>query len=43
VPGTTNVTMSAAPQVKEDLLSTVGHFDKQSQPLDAYWSTHTAK
>jgi sporulation protein YlmC with PRC-barrel domain len=39
----TKVVMSAAPQVKEDRFSPVGDFDKQSQLVDAYWSSHLAK
>jgi sporulation protein YlmC with PRC-barrel domain len=39
---TTKVDMGAAPQVKQDEFSPVGDFDKQSQLVDTFWSTHLA-
>lgn len=40
---TTKVNMEAAPQVKQDRFSPVGDFDKQSQLIDTFWSTHLTK
>ncbi len=40
---TTKVDMAAAPHVKEDRFSAANEFDKQSQQVDAFWSTHLAK
>ncbi len=40
---TTKPVMSAAPQVKEDQFSATSDFEKQSQLVNAYWSTHLTK
>ena len=32
--------MDAAPQVNHDQATTQGHFDQQTQKIDAYWKTH---
>jgi sporulation protein YlmC with PRC-barrel domain len=40
---TTKADMAAAPHVKEDRFSSTNDFDKQSQQIDAFWSTHLAK
>jgi sporulation protein YlmC with PRC-barrel domain len=37
---TTKVTMDGAPQITHDRLAAQGHFDQESQKVDAYWKTH---
>jgi len=37
---TTKVILDAAPQVSNDQFQTPGHFDQESQKVDAYWKLH---
>jgi sporulation protein YlmC with PRC-barrel domain len=37
---TTKGVVDAAPQVNHDEFATTGHFDRESQKIDAYWKTH---
>jgi sporulation protein YlmC with PRC-barrel domain len=37
---TTTATLQGAPEVKDDQFSATGHFDQQSQAVDAYWKAH---
>jgi len=37
---TTKGTMNAAPQVRHDEFTATGHFEQESQKVDAYWKTH---
>jgi len=32
--------MNAAPQVSHDQFTTNGHFEQESQKVDAYWKAH---
>ncbi len=38
--GTTKSVLGAAPRVSKDRFTTRGHFEQQSQKVDAYWKTH---
>jgi sporulation protein YlmC with PRC-barrel domain len=37
---TTKAVMETAPQVSHDQFATTGHFDQESEKVDAYWKTH---
>jgi len=37
---TTKGAMDAAAQVNKDQFTTAGHFDQESQKVDAYWKAH---
>jgi sporulation protein YlmC with PRC-barrel domain len=37
---TTTATMNAAPQVSKDQFTAAGHFEQESQKVDAYWKAH---
>ena len=37
---TTKDTMNAAPQVSHNEFTTNGHFEQESQKVDAYWKAH---
>jgi sporulation protein YlmC with PRC-barrel domain len=36
----TKEALDGAPEVTDDLFTTPGHFDQESQKVDAYWKTH---
>lgn len=36
----TKAAMDGAPKVTDDQFTTTGHFDQESQKVDAYWKTH---
>jgi sporulation protein YlmC with PRC-barrel domain len=38
----TSARMDAAPEVSDDQFPPIGHFDQESQKMDAYWKTHLA-
>lgn len=40
---TTNAAMDAAPQVSRNQFAPSGHFDQESQKVDAYWKAHLAR
>jgi sporulation protein YlmC with PRC-barrel domain len=40
---TTKIAMEGAPQVNYEQFTTAGHFDRESQKVDAYWKTHLTK
>ena len=37
---TTKADMAAAPHVSDDKFTVAGHFNEESQKVDAYWKTH---
>ena len=37
---TTKSAMDSAPQVNKNQFTTSGHFDQESQKVDAYWKAH---
>jgi sporulation protein YlmC with PRC-barrel domain len=37
---TTKASLDAAPQVSKDQFTTPGHFDQESEKVDAYWKAH---